>query len=75
MSFRTGVFLLVLCAVFYLVSFAQMAMDFSASTKFWLWTLFFGLAKTTQYVGLAIIGVEGVRRIKGWWKRKKPIRR
>ena len=31
--------------------------------------IFFGLAKAFQYGGLAILGVEGVRRLKTWWKK------
>jgi phosphoglycolate phosphatase len=29
-----------------------------------LWTVFFGLAKTFQYGGLTILGVEGYKRFK-----------
>jgi phosphoglycolate phosphatase len=43
----------------------------SAGAKGVLWFIFFGLAKTFQYGGLTILGVEGVRRLKAWWKRKR----
>lgn len=66
-SFKTGVVILSLCVPFYILSFAQMAMDFSYSIKGILWVVFFGLAKTFQYTGLAIIGVEGMKRLKQWW--------
>lgn len=66
-SFKTGLVILLLCVPFYILSFAQMAMDFSYSVKGILWVVFFGLAKTFQYTGLAILGVEGVKRIKKWW--------
>ena len=66
-SFKTGVIILSLCIPFYILSFAQMAMDFSYSVKGILWVIFFGLAKTFQYAGLAILGVEGIKRIKKWW--------
>ena len=68
-SFKTGVIILLLCIPFYILSFAQMAMDFSYTLKGILWVVFFGLAKTFQYAGLAIIGVEGIKRLKkGWYK-------
>ena len=43
---------------------AQMALPISAEAKGVLWFVLFGLAKTTQYAGLAILGAEGVKRIK-----------
>lgn len=66
-SFKTGIIILSLCIPFYIISFAQMTMDFSYSVKGILWIVFFGLAKTCQYLGLGILGVEGVKRIKKWW--------
>ena len=66
-SFKTGVILLTLCIPFYILSFAQMALDLSYSVKGILWVVFFGLAKTFQYAGLAILGVEGIKRLKKWW--------
>lgn len=74
LSFRTGVIVLALCVPFYVLSFAQMGLNISYTAKTALWVLFFGLAKTTQYAGLAIIGVEGLRRLREWFaslKRKK----
>ena len=65
-SFKTGLIILSLCIPFYILSFAQMAMDFSYSVKGILWVIFFGLAKTFQYAGLAILGVEGIKRLKIW---------
>ena len=61
LSFKTGVIILCLCLPFYILSFAQMALDISYAMKGVLWVIFFGLAKTFQYSGLAIIGVEGVK--------------
>lgn len=69
-SFRTGVIILLLCVPCYIISFAQMALPISAEAKAGLWVLFFGLAKTFQYTGLTIIGVEGVKRLKNWWNNK-----
>lgn len=70
-SFRTGVIILALCVPCYIFSFAQMALPISTTAKGALWFTFFGLAKTFQYGGLTIIGVEGVKRIKDWWKSKR----
>lgn len=70
-SFRTGVIILALCVPCYIFSFAQMALPISTTAKGALWFIFFGLAKTLQYGGLTIIGVEGVKRIKDWWKSKR----
>lgn len=64
LSFKTGLIILSLCIPCYIISFAQMALDISYTLKGVLWVVFFGLAKTTQYLGLAIIGVEGIKRLK-----------
>lgn len=69
LSFRTGVIVLASCVVFYLLSFAQMLLPISAAAKCVLWFVLFGMAKTTQYAGLAIVGVEGWKRIKAYFKR------
>ncbi|MBQ0113947.1 MAG: hypothetical protein KBT03_12530 [Bacteroidales bacterium] len=69
-SFRTGIIILLICIPFYIISFAQMALPISVSMKGVLWVVFFGVAKTFQYGGLTIIGVEGAKRIKDWWKSK-----
>lgn len=70
-SFRTGMIVLILCIPCYIISFAQMALPISNAMKGVLWVIFFGLAKTFQYGGLSIIGVEGVKRIKNYWKERK----
>lgn len=67
-SFRTGLIVLGFCVLFYILSFAQMLLPISNALKGTLWFWLFGLAKLTQYAGLAIIGVEGVKRLK---QRKK----
>ena len=64
LSFRTGVYVGVLCVVCYILSFAQMALPLSNSMKGALWVIFFGLAKTFQYSALLILGKEGVRRLR-----------
>ena len=74
LSFRTGVIVLSLCIPFYILSFVQMAIPseyLSAKTKGILWIILFGLAKTFQYGGLTILGVEGYKRVKQWIKHKK----
>ena len=64
LSFRTGVIVLLCCILFYIISFAQFLLPISATAKGILWTVFFGLAKTCQYGGLTILGVEGYKRLK-----------
>ena len=71
LSFRTGVVVLASCLLFYLLSFAQALLPISAEAKSVLFIIFFGLAKTTQYAGLAIVGVQGWQRIKSWFRCKK----
>lgn len=63
-SFRTGLIVLGICVVFYILSFAQMLLPISTALKGALWFWLFGFAKLFQYTGLAIIGVEGVKRLK-----------
>lgn len=71
LSFRTGVIVLLCCIPFYVLSFVQMLLPISAAAKGVLWTVLFGMAKTCQYGGLTILGVEGYQRLKDWLKRKK----
>lgn len=70
LSFKTGVIVLLCCIPFYILSFAQMLLSISAAAKGVLWTVLFGLAKTCQYGGLTILGVEGYNRLKRYFKRK-----
>ncbi len=70
LSFRTGVIVLLCCIPFYILSFAQMLLPISVSAKGILWTILFGMAKTCQYGGLTILGVEGYKRLKNKLKRK-----
>ena len=71
LSFRTGVIVLLFCIPFYILSFAQMLLPISAAAKGILWTVLFGMAKTCQYGGLTILGVEGYKRLKDMFRRKK----
>ena len=50
-----------------------MLLPISAASKGVLWTVLFGMAKTCQYGGLTILGVEGYNRLKNWIKRKKGV--
>lgn len=70
LSFRTGVIVLLCCIPFYILSFAQMLLPISVTAKGVLWTILFGLAKTFQYGGLTILGVEGYKRLKAKFKKK-----
>lgn len=70
LSFRTGVIVLLSCIPFYILSFAQMLLPISVTAKGILWTVLFGLAKTCQYGGLTILGVEGYKRLKNKFKKK-----
>lgn len=71
LSFRTGVIVLAVCILCYIISFAQMLLPISTVAKGVLWFIFFGLAKTTQYSGLLILGKAGIDRIKNWRKKKQ----
>ena len=71
LSFRTGLWVLAGCALSYLLAFAPILLPLSLSTKGVLWFIFFGLAKTLQYTALAIIGKEGIQRIRLWWRERK----
>lgn len=74
LSFRTGTIVLLLCVPCYIFSFAQVLLPIDAATKGILWFIFFGLAKTFQYAGLTILGIEGYRRVKklvkSLWKKE-----
>ena len=71
LSFRTGIIVLLLCIPFYILSFVQMTFPISVQAKSILWVVLFGLAKTFQYGGITILGVEGVKRLKRFFHKKK----
>jgi phosphoglycolate phosphatase len=56
--------------LFYALSFIALALPIGVDMRGVLWTIFFGLAKTTQYTGLAILGAEGVKRLKKMFRRE-----
>lgn len=74
LSFRTGVIVLMMCIPFYFLSFVQVFFPVSTAMKGILFTVFFGLAKSFQYGGIAILGTEGYKRVKGYFKRKKHVK-
>lgn len=74
LSFRTGVIVLLMCIPFYLLSFVQVFFPVSTATKGILFTVFFGLAKSFQYGGIAILGKEGYKRVKAYFRRKKQLK-
>ena len=71
LSFKTGVIVLLSCIPFYILSFLQAVLPISASTKVIMWTVLFGMAKTCQYAGITILGVEGYNRVKSFFKRSR----
>ena len=74
LSFRTGIIILLSCVPLYVLSFAQMSLPISSTMKWVLWVVLFGAAKTTQYAGLTILGVEGVKRLKRAIRRRKALK-
>lgn len=69
LSFKTGLIVLSLCIPFYILSFAQFGFDMDIKLKGTLWVIFFGLAKTFQYLGILILGAEGVKRLKALFRK------
>lgn len=78
LSFRTGVMVLIACAIFYILSFAQALLPIPTTAKSVLFIILFGMAKLTQYMGLAIVGVKGWRRVKMGlrrWAKKRQFKK
>ena len=71
LSFRTGIIMVIACVACYAISFAQFLLPISITYKGFLWIIFFGFAKTFQYAAIAVLGAEGIKRLKQWWKRHK----
>lgn len=70
LSFRTGLWVLAACALCYATSFAQMLLPISPAAKTALWAILFGIAKALQYTALAILGTEGLRRLRRTLRRQ-----
>jgi len=71
LSYRTGIYVLGVCVLFYAVSFAQMLLPISVGAKGTLWIIFFGLAKTAQYSALLILGKAGIESLKKKFQKLK----
>ena len=71
LSFKTGVFVLASCLIFYGLSFAAFLLPVPYAVKGVLWAVFFGMAKTAQYSGLLILGKAGIQRVKAYLSRGK----
>lgn len=50
-----------------------MLLPINTAAKGIIWTIFFGLAKTFQYGGITILGVEGVKKLKVRFRKKEMI--
>lgn len=74
LSYRSGVTVLIACALCYVISFAQMLLPISVGAKGALWVIFFGLAKTAQYAALLILGKSGIESIRKRWRRKRILK-
>ena len=62
---QTGINLLIICVILHILAFGQIALPFfSPATKKTLGLVIFSLAKAFQYTGLAILGVEGYKKLK-----------
>ncbi len=64
LSFKTGLAVLAICILCYIISFAQMALPIPLSVKSVLWIIFFGMAKAAQYTAILILGKDGLCRLK-----------
>lgn len=73
LSFRSGLIVLIFCVLCYALSFAQMILPISIELKGILWVVFFGLAKASQYTAILILGKEGIRKIKRYFKSNKSL--
>lgn len=50
-----------------------MLLPISISAKGLIWTIFFGLAKATQYTALLILGKAGIDRVKKYFSTGRTI--
>lgn len=71
LSYRTGLYVVGVCVICYIVSFAQMLLPISVAAKGALWVIFFGLAKTAQYSALLILGKAGIQSLRNRFRRTK----
>ena len=73
LSFRTGLIVLAVCVLCYIISFAQMALPISVAAKTALWVVFYGLAKASQYTALLILGKAGWQRVRNRLRLSRKI--
>lgn len=71
LSYRTGIMILIVCVLCYIISFAQMLLPISVPVKGVLWVIFYGLAKTAQYSALLILGKSGISSLRKWFSRNR----
>ena len=71
LSYRTGITILLVCVLCYVISFAQMLLPISVAVKGVLWVIFYGLAKTAQYSALLILGKSGISSLRKRFSRNR----
>ena len=71
LSFRTGLIVFGAGIAFQLASFVPMLSDISAQLKGVIWFWMFGAGKAAQYSGLTIMGVEGIKGLRNYFKKRK----
>lgn len=83
LSFRTGVIVLALCVLCYIIAFIPiipcvnewgLVSWMNPYVKGLWWTAWIGLAHVFKYSCIAILGVEGFKRVKAFFRRKKQIK-
>ena len=65
LSIRTGIILLIICVLLYVVALIQPLLPISKVAKTIIFTTSFGLAKIFQYSAVAVLGVKGWKLLKG----------
>lgn len=71
LSYHTGIAVIAVCVLFYVISFAQMLLPISVAAKGTLWVVFFGLAKTAQYSALLILGKAGIESLRKKFRKQR----
>lgn len=71
LSYRTGIMILIVCVLCYVISFAQMLLPISVAAKGVLWVIFYGLAKTAQYSAILILGKSGISSLRKRFSRNR----
>lgn len=80
LSFRTGVIVLALCVLSFAIAFLPIIPGIKDwSLMSWMnpyvkgiwWTTWWAIAHVFKYAGLTILGIEGYKRLKAFFKRRK----